>query len=136
MRAIYRHIPAKCRIPAYGLHGVLRVTICGLSGMRDAVSTATGKSVAVVIYIFFQPTLHVARMAAKTVTKGRMAKGNDSAKARGRVRLGCAAAVQFMRTRRWEAHIDVCLEEGGMNNKRVGGRPRGMFVGSGGTIMP
>ena len=40
MGAIYRHIPAKRRIPGYGLHGVLRVTICGISGMRDAVSAA------------------------------------------------------------------------------------------------
>ena len=66
-------------------------------------------------------------MAAKTVTKGRMAKGNDSANAKGQVRLECAAAVLFMRTQRWEALIAVCLEEGGMNNKRVGGRPWGDF---------
>ena len=33
--------------------------------------------------------------------------------------------MQFMRTRRWEALIGVCLEEGGMNNKRVGGTPWG-----------
>ena len=137
MGAIYRHIPAKRTIPDYGLHGVLRVTICGISGMRDAVSAATGKSAAVVVRNFFQPILGVARMAAKTVTKGRMAKGNDSANAKGQVRLGCAAAVQFMRTRRWEALIAVCLEEGGMNNKRVGGGGHGgMFVGSGGTILP
>ena len=48
MGAIYRHIPAKRRTPDYWLHGVLRVTICGISGMRDAVSAATGKSAAVV----------------------------------------------------------------------------------------
>ena len=36
-----------------------------------------------------------------------------------------AAYLQFMRSRRREALIDVCLEEGGMNNKRVGGRPWG-----------
>ena len=125
MRAIYRHITAKRRIPDYGLHRVLRVTICGISGMRDAVSAATGKSAAVVVRNFLQPILDVARMAAKTVTKGRMAKGNGRANAKGNVRLQCAAAVQFMRTRRWEALIAVCLEEGGMNNKRVGGRPWG-----------
>ena len=129
MGAIYRHIPAKRRIPDYGLHGVPRVTICGISGMRDAVSAASGKSAAVVVRNFFQPILDVARMAAKTVTKGRMAKGNDSANAKGYVRLECAAAVQFMRTRRWEALIAVCLEEGGMNNKRVGGRPWGDVCG-------
>ena len=125
MRAIYRHIPAKRRIPDYGLHGVMRVTNCGISSMRDAVSAAVGKSAAVVVRNFFQPILDVARMAAKTVTKGRMAKGNDNANTKGNVRLKCAGAVQFMRTRRWEALIAVCLEEGGMNNKWVGGRPWG-----------
>ena len=125
MEAIYRHIPAKRRIPDYGLHGALRVTICGISGMRDAVSVATDKSAAVVVRNFFQPILDVARMAAKTVTKGRMAKGNGTANAKGNVRLECAAAVQFVRTRRWEALIVVCPEEGGMNNKRLGGRPWG-----------
>ena len=123
MGAIYRHIPAKRCIPGYGLHGVLRVTICGFLGMRDAVLATTGKSAAVVVCNFFWPILDVARMAAKTVTKGRMAKGNASANAKGNVRLECAAAVQLMRTRRWEALIVVCLEEGGINNKRDGGRP-------------
>ena len=104
---------------------VLRVTMCGISGTRDAVSAATARSAAVVVRNFFQPILGVAHMAAKTVTKGRMAKGNDSAKAKGNVRLKCAAAVQFMRTRRWEALIAVCLEEGGTNNKWVGGETMG-----------
>ena len=121
MGAIYRHIPAKRRIPDYGWHGVLRVTICGISGMRDAVSAAAGKSAAVVARKFLPLILHGARMAAKTVTKGRMANGNDTANAKGNVRLECAAGVHLMRTRRWEALIAVCLEEGGMNNKRVGG---------------
>ena len=88
-------------------------------------SAATGKSAAVVVGNSFQPILDVARMVAKTVAKCRMAKGNDNSNAKGNVRLECAAAVQFMRTRRWEALIAVCLEEGGMNNKRVGGRPWG-----------
>ena len=88
-------------------------------------SAATGKSAAVVVRNFFQPILDVARMAAKRVITGRMAKGNDSANAKGKVRLECAAAVQFMRTRRWEALIAVCLEEGGIYNKWVGGRPWG-----------
>ena len=57
MGAKYRHIPAKRRIPDYGLHRVLRVTICGISGMRDAVSAATGKSAAFVVRNFFQPIL-------------------------------------------------------------------------------
>ena len=30
--------------------------------------------------------------------------------------------MQFMHSRRWKALINVCLDEGGMSNKRVGGR--------------
>ena len=45
--AINRHIPPNHRIPNYRLHGVLRVTIGGISGMRDAVSAATGQSSAI-----------------------------------------------------------------------------------------
>ena len=122
---IYKHTPAKRRIPDYGLHGVLRVTICGISGMRDVVSAATSKSAAVVVRNFFQLILDVACMAAKTVTKGRMAKGNDNANAKGNARLECAAAMQFMRSRRWEALIDVCLEEGGNEQQAGGGETMG-----------
>ena len=118
--AIYRHIAADCRIPDYGLHGVLCVTICGISGMCEPVAAATGGSTAVVVSNLFQPILDVARIQAKTVTKGRL--NNDKANGKGKARLECAAAVQFMRTRRWEALITICLEEGGMNNKRLGGR--------------
>ena len=84
-------------------------------------AAATGKSAAVVVVPnLFQPILDVARIQAKTVTKGRLS--NDKANGKGKVRLECAAAVQFMRTWRWEALIMMCLEDGGMNNKRVGGR--------------
>ena len=55
-----RHILADCRIPDYGLHGVLHVTICGVSGMCDVVAAATGKSAAVVVRNLFQPILDVA----------------------------------------------------------------------------
>ena len=39
--AIYRHFADYCRIPDYALHGVLRVSICGISGMRDAMVVPT-----------------------------------------------------------------------------------------------
>ena len=118
--AIYRHIATDCRIPDYRLHGLLRVTTCGIWGMRDTVAAATGKSAIVVVRNLFRPILDVACIQAKMVTKGGL--NNDKANGKGKVRLECAAAVQFMRTRRWEALITICLEEGGMNNKRVGGR--------------
>ena len=40
---------------------------------------------------------------------------------KGKVRLECATAVQFMRSQGWEALITVRLEDGG-SNKQVGGR--------------
>ena len=123
-------IAADRRIPDYGLHGVLRVTICGISGMRDAVAATTGNSAAVVVRNLFQPILDVARIQAKTVTKGRL--NNEKANGKGKVRLECAAAVQFMRTLRWKALITICLEEGGMNNKRVAGGAPGRAVPRGG----
>ena len=51
--AICRHIAADCRIPDYGLHGVLCVSICGISGMRDAAAATTSKSAAVVVRNLF-----------------------------------------------------------------------------------
>ena len=92
------------------------VTICGISGMHDAVAAATGKSVAVTVRNLFQPILDVARIQAKG------GLNNDKANGKGKVRLECAAAVQFMGTRRWEALITICLKEGGTNNRRLGGR--------------
>ena len=77
---------------------------------------------AVVVCIFFRPILDVARIQAKTVTKRML--NNDNASGKEKVRLECAAAVQFMRTWRLEALITMRLEEGGMNKKRVGGRLR------------
>ena len=84
---------ANRRIPDYRLHGVLHVTTCGIAGM------ATGKSAAVVVCNFFQPILDVDRIQARTTTKGRL--NNDKANTKVKVRLECAAAVQFLRTQRW-----------------------------------
>ena len=117
---IYCHNARDRRIPDYGLHRVLCVTLCGISGMCDAVGAATGKSSAVVVRNLFQPILDVARIQAKTVTKGRL--NNDKANGKGNITLECAAVAQFMRSRQLHAIITICLEEGGMNNKRVGGR--------------
>ena len=41
--AIYRHIVANRRIPDYGLHGVLCVTICGISGIARRSGGSNGK---------------------------------------------------------------------------------------------
>ena len=103
--AIYRHIEADRHNSDYGLHRVLRVTICGISGMRNTVAAATGKSADVVVRNLFEPILHVARVQAKTGTTGRL--NNDKANGKGKVRLECAAAVQFMRSQWWDALITM-----------------------------
>ena len=67
----------------------------------------------------FQPILVVARIQAETVTKGRF--NNHEANVKGKARFEFATAVQFMRTRRWEARITMCLPEGG-NEQQAGRR--------------
>ena len=88
--------------------------------MRDTMAAAEGKSTAVIVRHLFEPISDGARIQGKTVTKGRL--NYDKANTGRQVRLDCAAAEHFMRTRLWEAFVTKCLEEGGTNNKRVGGR--------------
>ena len=95
--AVYRHISTARRIPDYGLHGVMRVCKCGLYGMMDFLVAATGKSPPVVARTLFQPILNVARLAAKTCTRGTV--NFEGANKRGKVRLECAAAVHLMRNK-------------------------------------
>ena len=66
--------------------------------------------------------------------KGRL--NNDKASGKGKVRLECAAAVQFMRTQRWEALITIYLQEGEQMTSRCEVDYGVMFVGSGGAILP
>ena len=96
------------------------VSICGILGLRDTISNAIDKSAVDVVRMFFQPIPDVARMEVNTVTKVRL--HNDKANGNGKVRLECAAAMQFMRSLRWDTLIDVCLDEGGITNKRPGRR--------------
>ena len=93
--AVYRHISTARRIPDYGLHGVMRVCMCGIYGMRDALVAATGKSPAVVARTILQPILNVARIAAKLCTRGTV--NSEGANEPGKIRLECAAAVHLMR---------------------------------------
>ena len=81
---IYRHIVPNRRTPDYGLHVVVRVTIVRISSMRDTAAAATGKSAAVVVCNMCQPILDVARIQAKTVTKGGL--NNDKTNRKGRLR--------------------------------------------------
>ena len=45
----WSNISIHCSIPDYGLHGVLHVTICGISGMHNTVAATMGNFAAVVV---------------------------------------------------------------------------------------
>ena len=55
---------------------------------------ATGKSPAVVARTILQPILNVARIAAKTCTRGTV--NSEGANKPGKIRLECAEAVHLM----------------------------------------
>ena len=64
IEAKQRQILADRRLPNYGLHGVQPVTICGISGMRDAMLAVLRKSAVVVVCHSFQHTLDVVPIQA------------------------------------------------------------------------
>ena len=81
MGSMYRTIRGDRRVPDYGLHGVLRVVLCGINGTRDLVVQLTGKAPATVAHTILQPILDEARLAAKTCT---LASLNNEKANRGR----------------------------------------------------
>ena len=108
--AVYRPISPARHIPDYGLHGVMRICICGIYGMRDSVVGASGKSPAVVARTLLRPILYVARLAAKKCTQGTV--DSEGANEKGKVRLECAAVVHLMRNKGWETLIEECVRKG------------------------
>ena len=88
--------------------------------LGHAPRTGGSNTQVVVVRNLFQPILDFALIQANTVAKGRL--NNDKAHGKRNVTLKCAAPLQFMRTRRSETLIAMCVEEAEMNNKRVGGR--------------
>ena len=117
---IYRTITSDRRVPDYGLHGVLRVLLCGINGIRDLVVQWTGKAPATVARTMLQPVLDETRLAARTCTRASL--NNDKAKSKGKVRMECAAAIHFMRNRGWEKIIDACLQQASVRQHQVGGK--------------
>ena len=93
--AIYRTITSDGRVPDYGLHGVLRVLLCGMNGTWDLVVQLTGKAPPTVARTMLQLNLDEARLAARTGTRASL--NNDKANSKGKVRMECAAAIHFMR---------------------------------------
>ena len=118
--AIYRNITIGRRVPDYGLHGVLRVLLCGINATRDLVVQLTRKAPATVARTMLQPVLDEARLAARTCTRASL--NNDKAGSKGRVRMGCAAAIHFMQNRGWEKILDASLQYPSVRQHQVGGK--------------
>ena len=95
--AIYSTITRDGRVPNYGLHGVLRVLLCGINGTRDLVAQLTGKAPAIVAHTMLQPVLDEATLAARTCTRASL--NNEKANNKGKVRMEYDAAIHFMRSR-------------------------------------
>ena len=109
--AVYQRISPVHRIPDYRLHGVMRVCICGIYGLRDYVVAASAKSPAVVAHTPLQPILNVARLASKTCTQG-TAK-SEGANEQGKILLECVAAMHLISHKGWETLIDEGVHMGG-----------------------
>ena len=108
MLYIDRTIASDRRVPDYGLHGVLRVQLCGINGTPDLVVQLTRKASASVARTMLQPVLDEARLAGRTCARASL--NNDKANSKGKVRMECAAAIHFMRNKGWERVIDACLQ--------------------------
>ena len=117
--AIYRTITSDRRVLDYGLHGVLRVLLCGINGTRDLVVQLIGKAPGTVARTMLQPVLDEARLAAQTCTCASL--NNDKANSKGKVRMECAAAIHFMGNGGWEKIIDPCPQQPGVRHHQVGG---------------
>ena len=117
---IYRTITSDRRVPDYGLHGVLRVLLCGINGTQDLVVQLTGKAPATVAHTMLQPVVDEARLAARTCTRALL--NNDKANSKRKVKMECVAAIHFMRNRGWEKIIDTCLQQPSVRQHQVGGK--------------
>ena len=95
--AIYRTITSDRRVPDYGVHGVVRVLLCGTNGTLDLVVQLIGKAPATVARTMLQSVLDEARLAARTCTRASL--NNDKANSKGKVRMECAATTRFMRNK-------------------------------------
>ena len=104
----------------YGLHGVLRVLLCGINGTRDVVVQLTGKAPATVARTMLQPILDEARLAAKTCTRASL--NNEKPNNKGIVRMECAAVIHFMRNKGWEKVINACLQHPSVWQHQVAGK--------------
>ena len=120
--AIYRTITWDWRVPDYGLHGLLRVLLCGINGTRELVVQLKYKAPAVVARTMLQPVSDEARLDSRTCTRASLNNQKANTKSKGKVRMECAAAIHFMRNRRWEKVMDACLQHPSVRQHQVVGK--------------
>ena len=106
--SIFGTITGDRQVPDYGLHGVLRVLLCGINETRDLVVQLTSKAPATVAHNMLQTNFDEARLAAKTCTLASV--NNEKANSKGKVMMECAAAIHLMRNKGWEKVLDACLQ--------------------------
>ena len=98
LTGVFRDIPADRRVPNFGAHGVMLVSIAGVNGIVRVLVSHGGvsrKSAATMV----QGVLNGARKVARTVRLGKW--GADKANAKGQVRIGLGAAAHFVKARLW-----------------------------------
>ena len=107
LSAIFRNIPPERRPPDFGLHGVARVTICGLNAMVRIVARTTKKSKPSVAKVI-QGILDEDRVISGTMTKGCVIAQRVQGNPKGVLRLEASAAVHFMRAGRFSLVVTAC----------------------------
>ena len=115
---MFLDIPADRRVPDFGAHGVMRVTIAGVNGFVRGLVTHGGvsrKSAATMV----QRVLNGARKVARTLRHGN--SGADKANAKGQVRIELGAAAHFVKARLWGPLLQLVAPV--IGNHQVGGRP-------------
>ena len=111
-----RGVPPNRRIPDFGLHGVCRVTLCGVTGMMQAVWDLTGAAKAPLARKV-QAVLDVARLLSKCVS--RASSNAKEANKKGAVRFEATATVHFMQSGLWGALVAVLEAEPGMRGHTI-----------------
>ena len=106
---VFPQIPGECRVPDFGLHGVVRVLRCGLSGVVEGLVARRGMSGARARAAIQEICDH-ARLASGCRSKGDL-QGEDPGQ---ELRLECGAGVWLMRGDLWKECVELLGEWEGM----------------------
>ena len=118
LTGVFCDIPAECRVPDFGAHGVMCVAIAGVNGIVRVLVTHGGvsrKSVATMV----QGVLNGARKVALTLRPRKWQA--DKAIAKRQVRIELGAASRFVKARLWRPLLQLVAPV--IGNHQVGGTP-------------